>query len=147
MTKMSEQTEAIVKSETQALQGPVQEVKAVVLDVPIADPTNDFRVKPPPPCEACGGPAHGPTNQLIDCLMRHIRAARSLVTGGPPRTCAGCGQVHRSADDLVLCLERSLAQARSSKRVGVTEDEFKANQAQSAHFERIRGKNKKGGGG
>ena len=145
---MSEQTEAIVKQEAQALQGPAQTetVKAIILDPPIADATNDFRVRPPPACEGCGGPAHGSVNHALACVTGHMRAARSLASGGPPRTCAGCGQVHRSADDLILCLERCLAEARGKVRVGVTQTEFESNQRLSEHFERTRGKNKKGGG-
>lgn len=147
---MSEETNTTiiateVAEESRAIAVPAA-VKPIVLEAPVADASNDYRVKVPSPCEACGGPAHGPTMKLIDCLTQHMRIARSLANLGPPRTCAGCGQGHRSIDEMLTCLEEKLSISRAKVRVGVSPEEFKLNQAQSAHFEQIRGKNKKGGG-
>ena len=117
---------------------------------PKTDETNDYRVRPPPPCEGCGGPAHGPTNELIHCLTRHLRAARAEA----PRTmqetmCKGCGKSHQSHDQHAACLEKHLDLARERLRlnVGVSTAEFKANQASSKAWEQRRGKNKKPVGG
>ena len=40
------------------------------------DSTNDYRVKPPPPCEGCGGHAHGSVNLALACVTMHLRGAR-----------------------------------------------------------------------
>jgi hypothetical protein len=116
------------------------------------DPNNNYRVLAPPPCEACGGPAHGPINELIACLTQHMRTARSQQGGreqAATTMCKGCGQAHRTLDQVVACLERELTKARAElqQRVGVTMEEFRQNQAQSKHFEATRGKLKRGGGG
>lgn len=134
---MSKTTEAIVK----------EEMQSIVLDRPHPDPTNDFRVKVPPPCEGCGGPAHGPVNGAIQCLTEHMRSARALLGSVMPRSCVSCGEQHRAVDQLISCLEDGLKRARAREGVGVSAAEFKANQEQSRHFEHSRGKNKKGGGG
>ncbi len=42
------------------------------------DPTNNYRVKPPPPCFACGG-THGSVNQGFLCLQLTLRANRRRV--------------------------------------------------------------------
>ena len=122
-------------------------MQSIVLDRPHPDPTNDFRVKVPPPCEACGGPAHGPVNGAIECLTRHMRAARSAAGIRPPSQCKSCGQTHRSVDEHIACLEEKLHASRAREGIGVSAEEFKLNQAQSRNFEQTRGKNKKGGGG
>ena len=124
-----------------------EEMRAIVLDRPIPDSTNSFQVSIPPPCEACGGPAHGPVNGALACLTLHMRAARSLLVSENPRQCKGCGDAHRSIEQTVTCLEDSLQKSRAREGIGVTAEEFRLNQAQSKHFETSRGKNKKGGGG
>lgn len=144
---MSKETEALVKQESEAVGVAVSPSKAIVLEAPIADPTNDFRVKAPPACEGCGGPAHGSINRAFACLTLHMQTARSAAGHTPPRQCKGCGQAHRSVDQLTTCLEDHLTAARAREGVGVSVEEFHANQAQSRVFEQTRGKNKKGGGG
>lgn len=145
---MSKETESLVKQESEAI-GVVRggDAKAIVLDAPLADKTNDFRVGPPPPCEGCHGPAHGATNLAFACILHHLRAARSAAGVGPPTQCKGCGQTHRAVDEQVLCMESTLAASRAREGVGVSPEQFRLNQAQSRHFESTRGKNKKGGGG
>jgi hypothetical protein len=114
---------------------------------PATDPTNDYRVKPPPACEGCGGPAHGPINQLIACLTRHMRVARNEAPARMPvAMCRGCGRAHQSHDQHVACLEVHLADARARTKIGVSPAEFAENQRTSKLFEQRRGKNKKGGG-
>jgi len=115
------------------------------------DQSNNYRVTAPPPCEACGGPAHGPINELIACLTQHMRTARSQA-GSPVQAttvCKGCGGPHRTLDQVVSCLEGKLAEARAElqQRVGVTVEEFRQNQAESRRFAETRGKLKRGGGG
>jgi hypothetical protein len=145
---MSKETEALVRQESEAIGAvPNTGTKAIVLEAPVMDKTNDFRVKPPPPCEGCGGPAHGPVNQALACVVFHMRTARSVAGVSAPIQCKGCGQAHRSADQHIACLEAALGTSRAREGVGVSPEQFRLNQAQSRHFEDTRGKNKKGGGG
>lgn len=146
---MSKETEALVRQEAETIgvANPAPGTKAIVLEAPVMDPSNDFRVKPPPPCEGCSGPAHGPVNQVIECLTRHMRAARTAAGVSAPTQCKGCGQTHRSVDQHIECLEAALAASHAREGVGVSRAQFESNQAQSRHFESTRGKNKKGGGG
>jgi hypothetical protein len=41
------------------------------------DPSNDFTVKPPPPCLGCGGHAHGSVNEGLGCLTAALVTART----------------------------------------------------------------------
>src|ERR1700679_3817305 len=134
---MSKETEAIVKQEAEALGVSQVPSKAIVLEAPIADPSNDFRVKPPPPCEGCGGPAHGSINRAFSCLTEHMRGARSAAGLSPPQQCKGCGQSHRATDEHIICLEQSLSASRAREGVGVPREQYDANAAQSREFERL----------
>jgi hypothetical protein len=107
------------------------------------DPTNDFRAEEPPPCEACGGKAHGSVNVERACLLAHLRTARSMLDPGMPSTCLGCGQVHRSVDGKIVCLEKHLSEARWRARHGVSRKEFEENQKESRRFAETRGALKK----
>jgi hypothetical protein len=49
--------------------------RAILVDVGRTDPTNDYRVSMPPPCEGCGG-YHGGVNASLECLRLHMRKAR-----------------------------------------------------------------------
>jgi hypothetical protein len=42
------------------------------------DETNDYRVKPDPPCYACGG-RHGSVNLSVLCLQLHLRQAHTAI--------------------------------------------------------------------
>ena len=144
---MSKETEALVRQEAEAIGAvPNTGTKAIVLEAPVMDKTNDFRVKPPPPCEGCGGPAHGSVNQSFACVVFHMQSARTVAGTGAPQQCKGCGQTHRSVDQQLACMEQALAASRAREGVGVSRAQFESNQAQSRHFESTRGKNKKGGG-
>jgi hypothetical protein len=107
---------------------------------------NDFKARQRPPCEACGGHAHGPVSEELACAMNHMRIARAQAGMQAPRSCKGCGQTHRATGQLVTCLESHLDEERKKVRIGVTPAQFAANQSQSQEFESARGKNKKGGG-
>ena len=41
------------------------------------DPTNDYSAPRPPPCEGCGGIAHGSVNAERACLIASLRKARA----------------------------------------------------------------------
>lgn len=101
--------------------------KAVVGDT---DPSNSYKVKQPPRCEACGGVAHGPVMEWVNCLRRHLQTARAALPEAE-LPCKGCGKSHAALDQWAACMEASLEWARKRARVGVTPEQFAANRAES----------------
>jgi hypothetical protein len=86
--------------------------------------SNSYKVGQPAACEGCGGAAHGPVNELVACLVKHLRAWRREATTLKAENEALRGRAH----------------------VGVSAEAFEENRRNSIDFESKRGKNKKGGG-
>lgn len=125
-----------------ALRGELKTDPSTTMGSPMSDPDNDWRVKQPPQCEGCGGPAHGPTNHVVACLTHHLRLARGQQTG-EPISCSGCDKTHPNLELVVSCQKRALKKAREQQRIGVTKAEFEENQRLSKQFDETRGRAKK----
>jgi len=133
--------EARVEEEVKTAGG-TRASSAIALDPPQPDQTNDFRVKPPKPCEGCGGPAHGSATQGYNCVRDRMREARVALGQKGPFACDGCGKSHAHFDQVVACMRGALKRAREREGIGVSRAQFEENRRSSEHFERTRGKGK-----
>jgi hypothetical protein len=80
------------------------------------DPSNNYKVGPPPRCVGCGK-AHGPVTEAFTCLRTHLAAARLRVKE----------------------LEGELRERPATTHPALLPEAIERNRAQSDAFDRTRG--------